>query len=139
MRFSVTFDDISSLLDGVNKFIDDVNKGNIKCFGHKYCILRIKNGFSDCNKWKSLNEAEYCDIKLNIIYNNPNDLTKCMIIEAQFLVKFLLKAKKIGMFLFCFVLLCFFFSFSVMDVLVYNCMCNNRTQILFICETIRIY
>ena len=103
MRFSVTFDNIESLLDGLNKFITDVNNGDNKylsnIFLSKNGILRIKNGFKNIiNKWESYNDAEYCDIKINLIYKNniSNENSQQMIVEAQFLLKFLMKAKKMG-------------------------------------------
>ena len=58
--------------------------------------MRIKNGFNDIlHKWNDVNDASYVDIKLNIIYVNSNT-NESMIIEAQFLLSFLLKAKKMG-------------------------------------------
>ena len=94
MRFSVTFDNLTDLLDGLNKFTNAINNGKISCLIPNG-ILRIKNGFSNVVSWKSPSDAQYCDIKLNIIYCNQ-DNTQCMIVEAQFLFKFLLQAKKMG-------------------------------------------
>ena len=57
--------------------------------------MRIKNGFKNIKLyWTDVSKAEYCDIKLNIIYQSDDG--QCMIVEAQFLLKFLLKAKKMG-------------------------------------------
>ena len=103
LRFSVTFDTMNDLLNGLNAFIEDINQNQIQCLKPNG-ILRIKNGFKDIkSKWKSVNQAEYCDIKLNIIYrsntsDNENEKKEeeCMIVEAQFLLLFLLKAKKMG-------------------------------------------
>ena len=102
LRFSVTFNNVNDLLNGLNKFVTDINKGDvIECLLPNG-LLRVKNGFNDIlNKWKSVNDASYVDIKLNIIYINKNSKDKdveprSMIIEGQFLLSFLLKAKKIG-------------------------------------------
>ena len=93
IRCSVTYNNIEGLLNGLNKFILDVNNGKIKCISR---ILRIKNGFSGIiNDWKNIKDANYCDIKLNCIYENDTK-TESQIVEIQFLVKFLLKAKKLG-------------------------------------------
>ena len=92
LRFSVTFKDIKSMLQGLNTFINAINNGEISCLTK---VQRIKNGFANVGQWKSLNEASYVDIKLNIIYQNEQE-TQSMIIEAQFLLSFLLKAKKMG-------------------------------------------
>lgn len=56
-------------------------------------VLRVKNGFKSIKEWKSAEHANYVDIKFNVVieYNN-----QCIIGELQFLLKFLLKAKKIG-------------------------------------------
>ena len=96
LRFSVSFNNINDLLDGLNKFVSDINNGVAPQCLLPNGILRIKNGFSSIlNNWKSKLDAEYCDIKINLIYRNGNN-SKQMIVEAQFLLKFLLKAKKMG-------------------------------------------
>ena len=97
LRFSVTFDSIEALLKGINMFIFDINNDLIKCL-KPYGIVRIKNGFLNIDsKWKDCKDAHYCDIKLNIIYRDPyNETNEKMIVEAQFLLSFLLKAKKLG-------------------------------------------
>ena len=96
LRFSVTFDNVNDLLNGLNTFVNDINKGNvIECLLPD-SVMRVKNGFNDIlRKWNSVNDASYVDIKLNIIYINKNT-NQSMIIEAQFLLSFLLKAKKMG-------------------------------------------
>ena len=96
LRFSVTFDNVNDLLNGLNTFINDINKGDvIECLLPNG-VMRIKNGFNDIlNKWHDVNNASYVDIKLNIIYVNETTNIR-MIIEAQFLLSFLLKAKKMG-------------------------------------------
>ena len=96
LRFSVTFDNVNDLLNGLNKFIADINQANVISCLLPNGVLRIKNGFNDIfEKWNDVNDASYVDIKLNIIYVNKNR-NSSMIIEAQFLLKFLLKAKKMG-------------------------------------------
>ena len=98
----MTYNNVESLLNGLNKFVSDVDNNHIKCF-IPHGIIRIKNGFNDIlTNWKNMNDAQYCDIKLNVIYcnnTNNNDSQKKeerMIIEIQFLLSFLLKAKKMG-------------------------------------------
>ena len=49
MRFSVTFNDCKSLLEGLNKFRNDVNDGNNEYLSKIFVpngIVRIKNGFA---------------------------------------------------------------------------------------------
>ena len=60
-------------------------------------ILRIKNGFNNTLKWnpKKLQDYNYVDLKINVIFNNPNK-TESQIVEIQFLLDFLLHAKKLG-------------------------------------------
>ena len=62
-------------------------------------ILRIKNGFNSVLNWKSFENAEYCDIKLNVIIYDET-LNMSIIGEIQLLLEWLLKSKKIG-FVFC--------------------------------------
>ena len=113
MRFSVSFETIEDLLQGLNRFINDINSGKNKDL--KSClvpngILRIKNGFSSViDSWKSYQDAEYCDIKLNLRYTDSNG--NGMIVEAQFLLSFLLKAKKMGHKLYRYVFYIMFFGF----------------------------
>ena len=92
LRCSITFDDPKSMLNGLNLFIKLIQSGKISCIKS---ILRIKNGFNAILTWKDFNDAEYCDIKLNLIYESPNWQQR-QIVEVQFLLKFLLKAKKLG-------------------------------------------
>ena len=96
LRFSVTFDNVNDLLNGLNQFVSDVDKGDVISCLVPNGILRIKNGFNDIlTKWESMHDASYVDIKLNLVYVNKNTNQK-MIVEAQFLLSFLLKAKKMG-------------------------------------------
>ena len=93
LRCSIVFDDSLSMLNGLNKFINDVNNGKIPGI---ISVLRVKNGFCDIlSNWQSFNDAEYCDIKLNVIYQN-SDTNVAMIVETQWLLYSLLKAKKMG-------------------------------------------
>ena len=99
LRFSITFNCIESLLIGLNTFVKDISNPNKNKYLKNYLIdnriIRIKHGFSNITKtWRKMNDAEYCDIKLNIIYKNEDDSAR-MIIEAQFLLSFLLKAKNL--------------------------------------------
>ena len=95
MRCSVTYDNSKLLVESLNSFIDKVKNNKISCIKS---ILRIKNGFNNILKWKSFKDANYCDIKLNCVYESPmrNRNKPSQIIEIQLLLKFLLKAKKIG-------------------------------------------
>ena len=141
LRFSVTFNTIEQLLSGINKFINDINSGvneNLQDIFLANGILRIKNGFSNIIKsWKSYQDAEYCDIKLNLIYTDSNG--NGMIVEAQFLLKFLLKAKKMGHKLYallCIIISCFPFmcdSAWIFGVLSCFCFCCP----IFYCNSIR--
>ena len=67
----IIFQYVNELLHGLNKFLSDINKGNvIECLLPNG-VLRIKNGLSDM-KWKSYKDAENVDIKLKIIYIDKN-------------------------------------------------------------------
>ena len=57
MRFSVTFDKINNLLNGLNKFETDTNKGDTKRLIPSG-VLRIENGFNDIShQWKDVSKA----------------------------------------------------------------------------------
>ena len=92
LRCSITYNNTLSLLNGLNTFINNINDGKISSI---IKILRIKNGFNNILTWESFNDAQYCDLKLNVIFNNDNT-EEAQICEVQFLLKFLLKAKKLG-------------------------------------------
>lgn len=99
LRCSVTLPTTSSFLTMINKFIQIIsirNKDNIQ--DSDDCIIdivRIKNGFNKILNWKTSDKAEYCDIKLNVlIYDKFTN--QAQIGEVQFLVGWLLAAKKIG-------------------------------------------
>ena len=94
LRCSVTFDTPEKLLTQVKSFIKAIEKkeNNLKCFSK---VLRVKNGFKNIiSNWKSSSDAEYADIKINLIMNNK-DNTQAQIVEIQFLV--------------CCIFTCFFF------------------------------
>ena len=76
----------------MTKFISAVEKNEIKCISK---ILRVKNGFKNILNWKSLNDCEYVDIKINVLFNNKEN-TQSQIVEIQFLLDFLVSAKKMG-------------------------------------------
>ena len=94
LRCSITFENSESLLNGLNKIINEINNGKIE--GIKK-ILRIKNGFKDILNWKNFNDAQYVDVKLNVLYENEDE-TLQQIVEIQCLLKSLLDAKKFGLF-----------------------------------------
>ena len=84
LRCSITYNNTQSLLNGLNKFVNSISNNEISCLLE---IKRIKNGFKNIKeKWKSYKDAEYCDIKLNIVYQSPfgNNNKKCMLVEIQF-------------------------------------------------------
>ena len=92
MRCSITFNDSISLLNGLNKFVSEILNKQSQCL---IKLVRVKNGFKNIVNWKSLKDAEYCYIKLNVTYLNEMK-TQSQIVEIQFLLKSLLKAKKMG-------------------------------------------
>merc|ERR1712228_104142 len=74
-RCALIFDDISSLLNGLKLFVNKVKNyqsGNI------VSIARVKNGFIEY-----LKEAQYADIKLNIVIKGKHN---SLIGEVQFLL-----------------------------------------------------
>ena len=90
LRCSITYDSTQLLLDGLNKFISHSVKSDILKE-----IVRIKNGFKHIIKWQEPSDARYCDVKCNIIIMNPKTKEQ-MVAEVQFLLKWLLTAKKMG-------------------------------------------
>ena len=92
LRCSVTFSDAKRLLKRLNEFIDQVEKKERESISK---IVRIKNGFKNVSKWKTMNDANYLDVKINCIFNNKEN-TESQIVEIQFLLKSLLNAKKLG-------------------------------------------
>eukprot|EP01084_Bolivina_argentea_P180143 311218_1 len=92
VRASVTFENCKDLLISLKKFIQIIVGRNGKCITR---IVRIKNGFSMANQWdeNNISDCKYFDLKLNVVimYQKLK-----MICEIQFLLKSLLKAKKIG-------------------------------------------
>ena len=92
MRCSVTFSNPKQLLKHVTKFVGKIENKEIKCISR---ILRIKNGFKNILKWKSRDDSEYVDIKFNVLFNNREN-TQSQIVEIQFLLSFLINAKKLG-------------------------------------------
>ena len=90
LRCSVVCDDPATLDAVINTFIDLINSGK----GDSILkIVRIKNGFKNVSSKMSIEEFNYADIKMNLLieYND-----KRIIGEIQFLLKFMLNAKKIG-------------------------------------------
>ena len=91
LRCSITYVNVESMLIGLNKFVNQIKNGEIDNIQE---ILRVKNGFSATGQWKSFDDAQYCDIKLNVLYRSKSGIG--MIVEIQFLLNSLLKAKKLG-------------------------------------------
>ena len=95
IRCSVCFDTIEELIDGINKFKLIIEKKQVKCFIKK--ILRVKNGFVNFGdkSWNNnnLSDFNYQDVKFNVLieYNRIR-----VIGEIQFLLSFMLIAKKMG-------------------------------------------
>ena len=95
LRCSITFDTPKQLLDGVEYVIDQIEGKKIQSLSK---ILRIKNGFGKyILNWdrENLSKYDYVDLKMNVIFNNKNN-TQSQIVELQFLLNFLLNAKKMG-------------------------------------------
>ena len=82
------------MLDAVEFTIKQISNNKI---GSISKILRIKNGFNNILKWnsKKLSDYNYVDLKMNVTFHNKNK-TQSQIVELQFLLDFLLHAKKIG-------------------------------------------
>ena len=82
------------MLQSLNQFIDEIESNKIESITK---ILRIKNGFSSILNWndKNIEDCNYVDLKMNVIFCNKNK-TESQIVELQFLLDFLLKAKKMG-------------------------------------------
>ena len=94
LRCSVTFKTPKDLLDAVDYAIDAITSDKIESISK---IIRIKNGFENILNWNSdkLSDYNYVDLKMNVVFNSKNK-NECQIVEIQFLLNFLLKAKKIG-------------------------------------------
>ena len=91
LRCSVCFNDVETMLQTLDAFCDLIY--DEKC---SFCvteIIRVKNGFNDIVRWKSENDANYCDVKLNVIIFDKQT-NRAILGEIQFLLKWLLKAKK---------------------------------------------
>ena len=92
LRCSVTFNNSNDMLSVIKYFIDKIEANEAGCV---IGIARIKNGFKNIIHWKEIKDCNYCDIKINvIIYDSLTNTSQ--IGEIQFLLKWLLKAKKIG-------------------------------------------
>ena len=102
LRCSVTVSSAADMIKIMKQFIDTINQSkvnyNTNDDNKETCIkdiVRIKNGFKNIRDWKGVNDCGYCDIKMNlIIYDEFTNISQ--IGEIQFLLNWLLKAKKIG-------------------------------------------
>ena len=94
LRCSISFKTAKELLETVQLVIDKIENNTVDSISK---ILRIKNGFENTLNFdgKNLSSYNYVDLKMNVIFNNENK-TECQIVEIQFLLDFLLKAKKLG-------------------------------------------
>ena len=94
LRCSITFKTPKELLDAVEFVIDEIENKKIESITQ---ILRIKNGFNNILNWdgKNIEEYNYVDLKMNVIFNDKNN-KESQIVEIQFLLDFLLEAKKLG-------------------------------------------
>ena len=92
VRCSVCFETVDELYSALNEFIIKVNKSDSGCVQR---ILRVKNGFKAVLNWNHLNDAEYCDLKINVVIFDK-EMKQSMVAEIQLLLQFLLKAKKMG-------------------------------------------
>merc|ERR1712228_30225 len=84
-RCALIFDDISSLLRGLKLF---VNKVKYYQSGNIIGIARDKNGFIEY-----LEEAQYADIKLNVVIKGKHN---SIIGEVQFLLRAMKEYKEVG-------------------------------------------
>ena len=101
LRGSITFDNVTDMYNTLNQFIQIIenNKSKNKNGGQSLTcvidILRIKNGFSNVQNWIKIKDCQYVDIKLNVlIYDSESNVS--IIGELQFLLKWLLKSKRMG-------------------------------------------
>ena len=93
IRCSIHVDTPKQLCDVFNKFYQMIyiaKKGGIGCIKS---ILRIKNGFGQFKEIKKDSSLGYCDIKCNILIEFENI---AIIGEVQFLLSFMLKAKRMS-------------------------------------------
>ena len=89
LRCSVTFDSVGDMLAGMNELIRLVSTDDALCIKQ---ILRLKNGFKDIKAWgNDLNNYDYRDVKFNVLVCINKEFLIC---EVQFLLGWLLKAKK---------------------------------------------
>ena len=93
VRCSATFDSVGALYATLNSFIKYVTQD--KRSRIIIDIVRVKNGFNQVLNWQNSRDCGYCDLKLNVIIYNK-DTKRSTIGEIQFLLKWLLKAKKMG-------------------------------------------
>ena len=99
MRCSVSFKTAKDLLAGLEKFKAMVGANDSAYIkvdkGCIYRIVRIKNMFGDIKNWdeNKLSDYSYCDIKVNVLVGN---LYCKMIAEIQFMLNFMVDAKKLG-------------------------------------------
>ena len=90
--YQITYNNTQSLLNGLKKLINLIKNNELSLE-----IARIKNVFKYIQKWKSYQNAEYCDINLDVVCQSPFSTNKqCFLVELQFLLHSVLKAKKMG-------------------------------------------
>ena len=97
LRCSVTYKNVSHLLQNINQFVKKINNNEINCISK---ILCVKNGFKDILTWNRssnnyLNDCQYIDVKFYLLFNGKSN-TGSMIVEVRFLLEFLINAKKMG-------------------------------------------
>ena len=106
IRASVVFDSIEDLLNGCEKFKQHINSRGVSYIKN---VVRIKNGFvnafgnsindeKEASSYKSvksmdLSSFDYCDVKMNVMVKSQH---LQLIGEVQFLLSFMLQAKKMG-------------------------------------------
>ena len=93
------------MLESLEEFTKRVEEGTCGCV---VSILRVKNGFQSVAKWKSYQDCDYCDLKLNVLISNKSK-TASIIGELQWLLRFQLQAKKLCVLpiLYSFIYICF--------------------------------
>ena len=92
IRASLTFDTVKDLLKGLKRLDNLIKSKKSGCIIE---ILRIKNGFSDIKDWKRTTDANYKDVKLNIVIHDTQS-GQSIIGEIQLLLNWLEHAKHIG-------------------------------------------
>eukprot|EP01083_Nonionella_stella_P023341 64553_1 len=88
-RCSLTFDSLSSIMNGMKQLIDKINDGHT-CLKS---IIRYKNGFSANGQFDD-QHPKYADVKLNVRIQSKADPHKEVIGEIQILLRSMMEFKR---------------------------------------------